>query len=517
MHESLVNKVKDFVTANPGGACDVFLVGDSITIQWEEGLNGAGNSWDFNFPNYNKKVNIGIGGDKSYNVLWRLDHGGGDGLNPRSILLMIGNNNMFFIGETGAPAAAKGVQTCVSRLRHQFPTAPIIVAKILPFHDPGHPHYDGAKLTNTEVDKLKLGDLPNVQVLDMWSAFVNSDGTRKTALYQPDNIHLTRAGYNVYASYLKPLLDNILSGTPAPMIASLAPTSGTAAGGTTVTITGTNLTGTSSVTFGGTAATSVTVVSATSVTCVAPAHAAGAVNIVLTAPGGAVTSTGGYTYTAVAAAPTITSLAPTSGTAAGGTTVTITGTNLTGTSSVTFDGTAATSVTVVSATSVTCVTPAHAAGAVNVVLTAPGGAVTSTGGYTYTSIVAAPTITSLAPTSGTSAGGTTVTITGTNLTGTSSVTFDGTAATSVTVVSATSVTCVAPAHAAGAVNIVLTAPGGAVTSTGGYTFVIDAVGSASGSTASAENSSSGCGIGGVGMMALSMALAFGLRLFRRRD
>ncbi len=87
---------------------------------------------------------------------------------------------------------------------------------------------------------------------------------------------------------------------PVPTITTVSPNSGPAAGGTTVTITGTNLTGASAVTFGGLAATSVTVVSATSVTCVTPAKAAGAVNVVLTTPGGSVTKTNAFTYVAAA-------------------------------------------------------------------------------------------------------------------------------------------------------------------------------------------------------------------------
>ena len=74
------------VEANKGPV-DVLLVGDSITIQW-------GDSWKRNFPDL-KAVNIGIGGEKTQNVLWRLDHGGVDGLEPKVVILMIGNNNMF--------------------------------------------------------------------------------------------------------------------------------------------------------------------------------------------------------------------------------------------------------------------------------------------------------------------------------------------------------------------------------------------------------------------------------------
>jgi len=85
---------------------------------------------------------------------------------------------------------------------------------------------------------------------------------------------------------------------PAPELTAVSPTSGTTAGGTTITISGTGLTGTTGVTVGGSAATSVTVVSDTEVTCVAPAHSAGAVDVVLTTPAGSDTLAAAYTYSA---------------------------------------------------------------------------------------------------------------------------------------------------------------------------------------------------------------------------
>jgi hypothetical protein len=93
---------------------------------------------------------------------------------------------------------------------------------------------------------------------------------------------------------------------PAPTITSLDVTSGVVTGGTAVDITGTGFTATPTVTFGGEAATSVVRVSATHVTCVTPAHAAGAVNVVVTNPDNqTATKTNGYTYTAVPAAATV--------------------------------------------------------------------------------------------------------------------------------------------------------------------------------------------------------------------
>jgi subtilisin-like proprotein convertase family protein len=152
-----------------------------------------------------------------------------------------------------------------------------------------------------------------------------------------------------------------------PTITSFAPTSGTP--GTSVVITGTNLTGATAVTFGGVSAT-FTVNSATQITATVPT---GAVTgpIVVTTPTG--TATSGTSFTVTALAPTITSFAPTSGKV--GTSVVIAGTNLTGATAVKF-GTVSATFTVNSATQITTSVPAGAStGTISV--TTPGGTATS--------------------------------------------------------------------------------------------------------------------------------------------
>ena len=252
----------------------------------------------------------------------------------------------------------------------------------------------------------------------------------------------------------------------APTITALSPASGTTSGGNTVVITGTNLLAASSVSFGGVAALSYTVNSATQITAVAPARAAGAVTLTVTTPGGTATAT--YTYSTT---PTITTLSPLNGTTSGGVTVTITGTNFIGATGVTFGGVNATSFTVVSATQITAVTPARVAGGVTVDVITPGGTARAADVFTY--VASAPTISAVSPITGTTSGGTTITITGTNLIGTTAVTVGGIAATSVTVVSSTQVTAVTPASPGGAtgpVNIVLTTAGGTATAAGSFTY-----------------------------------------------
>lgn len=198
LHEAHVQTVQQ----NPGPV-DVLLVGDSITIQW-------GASWQKNFPDL-KAVNIGIGGDKTQNVLWRLDHGGVEGLKPRVIVLMIGNNNMFFTPETGVEAAAQGIEMCAKNLREKFPDSGIIVAKILPAHAPGNRFYDDIKRTNLALDGLKFEQDKKLHMLDLTSDFTQADGKLKPELFTPDNIHLSPAGYAVYAERLRPLLSKFLA------------------------------------------------------------------------------------------------------------------------------------------------------------------------------------------------------------------------------------------------------------------------------------------------------------------
>ncbi|MDQ1539533.1 MAG: large repetitive protein, partial [Actinomycetota bacterium] len=247
-----------------------------------------------------------------------------------------------------------------------------------------------------------------------------------------------------------------------PTVSGLTPIEGPTTGFTNVNITGTGFLSVTGVDFGGTAASSYTVNSDTSITASSPVHAAGATTVHLGYGGGAVVA-GTFTYIGP---PTFTLMTPTSGPTAGGTTVTVTGTNLQG-SAVTVGGLAATNVVVAAdGTSLTFVTPAESAGPAAVVIGAVAGTV-SAGNYTY---VAAPTVSSLAPTSGPAVGGTSVVITGTDFTGATTVTFGGVAATSYTVDSPTQITAVAPAGV-GAVTVSVTTVGGSGTSPGSYTYI----------------------------------------------
>ena len=171
-----------------------------------------------------------------------------------------------------------------------------------------------------------------------------------------------------------------------PTVTALTPSSAPIAGGTAVTITGTGFTdvsGWTSVTFGGTPATSYTVESPTEISAVTPAHVFGTFDVVVIAGGiPSATAGTGNDFTFIPPLPSVTALDPQTGPTTGGTSVGITGINfegLSGPSAVTFGGTDALSWVGDSSTHITAVAPAHAAGTVDVMVTTSQGVSTAVG------------------------------------------------------------------------------------------------------------------------------------------
>jgi uncharacterized protein (TIGR03382 family) len=287
---------------------------------------------------------------------------------------------------------------------------------------------------------------------------------------------------------------------PAPTVSAVAPITGSTAGGTTVTLTGTGFLPGATVVFGSVAATSVTVVSPTELTAVTPARAVGVVSVTV--------RNSDNQFAELARAfrfvepPTLTAVAPATGDVAGGTLLTLTGTGFAPGSSVTVDGVPATGVAFISDTELTAYTPAHAPGQVDVVVISAGVSAALADSFTYTR--GAPTLTTVAPVSGPVAGGTLLTLTGSGFAPGASITLGGTPATDVVVVSPVLARAVIPAHAAGQVDVVFTNDDAqAATLANGFTYVTPPTGNTgtvtdggSGSLG-AEPTGGGGGTGGV--------------------
>ena len=239
----------------------------------------------------------------------------------------------------------------------------------------------------------------------------------------------------------------------APSVTKVEPSSGPAAGGTSVNITGTNLTGATAVKFGSSNAASFTVNSAASVTAVSPAGT-GTVDVTVTTPEGtsATSPADRFSY-----GPVVTKVEPNHGPAAGGTSVTITGSDLTGATAVKFGSHGATSFTVNSSTSITAMSPAVGPSTVDVTVTTPEGTSPTSPLDQFTF---GPSVTQIAPREGLVTGGTSVTITGINLSGATAVKFGPNNAASFTVNSDTSITAVSPEGSPNRVDVTVTSPDG---------------------------------------------------------
>ncbi|GAA2640208.1 IPT/TIG domain-containing protein [Paractinoplanes durhamensis] len=235
-----------------------------------------------------------------------------------------------------------------------------------------------------------------------------------------------------------------------------------AAAGTTVTITGTNLTGVTQVKFGTVAADFTNVTTGTGAAAIAAVVPAGqkvgsAVDVTVTNGAGtsAVVAAGKFTY--ATPAPTVNTLSTATATTLGGTVVTVTGSNLTG--ATVKLGTTAVAARAITATSLTFTAPARAAGPVDVSVTTAGG--TTSTPLTYVA-PDAPVVSSVSVTTLTTKANTALVVTGTSFVGTVTATVDGRNAT-VTRVNDTQVKVTAPAHAAGTVPLVIKAAGGSTT------------------------------------------------------
>ncbi len=229
-----------------------------------------------------------------------------------------------------------------------------------------------------------VSDVGAQQVFDVPTVTINSAGVPVSLTANP-----------IFANYVAP--------ASPPTVSSISPTSGSTSGGTSVVITGTNLSGATSVTFGATSA-GFTVNSATQITATAPSGS-NTVDVRVTTSAGTSPMSAADQFTYLAS-PAVTAISPASGPAAGGTTVTINGSNFSGTTAVTFGAAPASGFTVNSASQITATAPAGT-GTVDVRITTSGGtsATSAADQFTFISTVA-PSVTANPSNQTVNAGGT---------------------------------------------------------------------------------------------------------------
>lgn len=170
------------------GKIDVVFLGDSITDGWR----GA-KAWKTRFEPLHA-LNLGIGGDRTQHVLWRIQHDELKGYNPKAFVIMIGTNNM---GSDSAENIAAGVKAIVEEIQKQHPAGKILLLGIFPRSaKPTDKIRDKIKATNTIIAKLEG---KNVVYSDIGAAFLEKDGSLSKEI-MPDYLHLSQKGYDIWAA-----------------------------------------------------------------------------------------------------------------------------------------------------------------------------------------------------------------------------------------------------------------------------------------------------------------------------
>jgi lysophospholipase L1-like esterase len=180
----------------------LLMIGDSITQGWE----GAGKEVWAKYYTPRKAVNLGIGGDRTQHVLWRLQNAPLDKVKPKAAVVMIGTNNSN--GDDNTPGEiVQGVTAIVSELRKRLPNTKILLLAIFPRGENFNPQR--GKITQVNQVLQKLDDGRNVFFLDIGHRFLNADGVLPKDV-MPDFLHLNAKSYQTWAEAIEPKLKELI-------------------------------------------------------------------------------------------------------------------------------------------------------------------------------------------------------------------------------------------------------------------------------------------------------------------
>ncbi|MBC2603383.1 GDSL-type esterase/lipase family protein [Puniceicoccus vermicola] len=176
----------------------LIFVGDSITRNW----NSRGRDvWKERYADL-PAINLGISGDKTENILWRLQHGALEGLSPKAVVVMAGTNN---IHRDDAEQIAEGVEAIVDEILERCPDGHILLIGIFPrSSNPRAPERVKIKEVNSTIAGLAAE--PRVEFLDIGDLLLNEDGSMDRELF-PDSLHPLSEGYVIWANAMAPQLD----------------------------------------------------------------------------------------------------------------------------------------------------------------------------------------------------------------------------------------------------------------------------------------------------------------------
>lgn len=182
---------------------DLLMIGDSITHGWE----GRGKKvWDEFYADRNA-FNIGFSGDRTEQVIWRLQHGAVEDISPKLAIVMIGTNNAGHRQDEVRHTAA-GIQAILKELKKRLPKTKVLLLAIFPRGKDGN---DKLRKLNDSTNKIvsAYADDQHVFYLDINDTFLTDEGVL-TKEVMPDLLHPHEKGYRMWAKAMEPTVKKLL-------------------------------------------------------------------------------------------------------------------------------------------------------------------------------------------------------------------------------------------------------------------------------------------------------------------
>jgi lysophospholipase L1-like esterase len=198
--------MKDKAEALKNGPVQLVFIGDSITDAWRGGEQNK--LYKQRWGQYNP-LNLGISGDKTEHVLWRLEHGELDGLQngTKLVVMMIGTNNLGNPPRATPEDTAKGVECLVKTIRQKLPESKLLLGVFPRGAEPSNPFRAQIKMVNDTISKLDDGK--NVKYLDIGRKFLSKDDSLSKDI-MPDALHPNAAGYRIWADAIGPTIEEMI-------------------------------------------------------------------------------------------------------------------------------------------------------------------------------------------------------------------------------------------------------------------------------------------------------------------
>jgi lysophospholipase L1-like esterase len=153
-------------------------------------------------------LNAGIGGDKTNEILWRINDGLLNGLSPKLVVLAIGVNNIWR-NDFGNARVAEGIEKCVSAIRAKTPKTKVLVVGIFPTQESAMNELrTRVKEVNAETKK-RVGGMKDVRFADIGDRFLSPDGSLSKEI-MPDFVHASEEGYAIYGANLEAIVKEML-------------------------------------------------------------------------------------------------------------------------------------------------------------------------------------------------------------------------------------------------------------------------------------------------------------------